>query len=134
VSCISRIRSRRYDATGQTLVALLIFMMLIITVTAAAAVITVTNIRANNGYANGEQSLMYAESGVENAIQQLQRDPAYTGETIAFPNGTATISVNGTSVKTITSLGTSDNHYRTVTSTVTDVDGVIHRSSWSETP
>jgi len=125
---------RPYDSAGQTVIALLLFMMLAIMVTTAAATITVTNIQANNGYAKGEQSLMYAESGIDEAMVRLGHDENYAGGTIAFANGTATISVSGTSVKTIISHGTSDNYHRTVTATVTVANGVINLTSWSETP
>lgn len=119
--------------SGQTLIALLLFMMLVIAVTAAAAVITITNIRAGNGYAQSEQALMYAESGIDNALLRLSRDPSYSGETLAFTHGSVTISVSGTAVKTIIAAGTSDAYRRTVTVTITEDNGVIHRTSWSET-
>jgi hypothetical protein len=120
--------------SGQTLVVLLIFMMLVIIVATAGAAITAINIRANNGFNAGEQSLRYAESGADIALQRLERDPSYTGETIAFQDGAATISVSGASVKTITSHGSSDNYYRTVTVTATITGGSIQRNTWSETP
>lgn len=118
---------------GQTLVALLIFMMVVIALTAIAATITIVNIRSNNAFADGQQALSYAESGAEDALIRLVRNPAYTGETITFPDGTATISVSGTTTKTIVSAGTSGNHRRTVTVTANYTNNVLAPTSWSET-
>src|SRR5690349_4800975 len=95
--------------SGQTIVALLIFMILIISISTMAAAITIMNIRSNNAISSGEQALDNAESGAENALRQLLRDPSYAGETVTFASGTATISVTGTTVKTIVSEGASDN-------------------------
>ncbi len=126
--------SRRiYNCAGQTVIALLLFMMLAIMVTTAAATVTITNIRANDQYTKGEQALMFAESGIDEALVRLTRDPDYAGGTIAFQDGTATISVSGTSVKTIISHGTNNNYHRTVTVTAA-VDGAVTVTSWSETP
>lgn len=118
---------------GQTLIALLIFMMVIITLTTVAATITIVNVRSNNAFADGQQALSYAESGAENALMRLMRNPAYTGETITFADGTVTISVSGTTSKTIVSEGTSGNHRRTVTVTADHINNVLAPTSWSET-
>ncbi|HEV7454473.1 MAG TPA: hypothetical protein VGO07_04395 [Candidatus Saccharimonadales bacterium] len=125
--------SARHES-GQTLIALLIFMMLIILVTTAAATITIINVRTNTAYATGEQALQNAESGADNAMQRLLRDPGYSGETIVFPNGTATISISGTTMKTITSQGANSNYRRTITATADYTNNVLTLNSWSETP
>ena len=125
--------SKQHEA-GQTLVALLIFMMLVITLATVAATITIVNIRSNSSFASGEQALANADSGAENALQRLLRDPTYTGETVSFANGAATISVTGTTGKTITSVGSIDNYQRTVTVTADYINNVLTVTSWSETP
>jgi hypothetical protein len=124
----------RHHESGQTIIALLIFMMLAIAVTTVAAMITITNIRTNNAYSGGEQALANAESGAENALQRLLRDPGYTGESLALPNGAATISISGASVKTIVSEGTVNNYHRTITVTASYTSNVLVPTSWSETP
>ena len=121
-------------SSGQTIIALLIFMLLIITLTTVAATITIINIRSNNGLAASEQALANAESGVENALQQLLHDPSYSGETLTLAHGTATINISGTTAKTIVSQGTVDSYYRTVTATATYTNTVLTVTSWSETP
>lgn len=120
--------------SGQTLIALLMFMMITIMLTTVAVTVTVINIQSNIAISNGQQALTYAESGAENALLQLLRDPDYTGETITHDNGTVTISVSGTTVKTIVSEGESGNHHRTVTVTASYIDNVLTPTEWSETP
>jgi hypothetical protein len=120
--------------SGQTAVALLIFMMVVITLTAVAATITIVNVRSNNALAGGEQALAYAESGAENALERLLRDPGYTGETMSFADGAATISISGTVAKTIVSEGTNGNQSRTVTVTASYTNNALAPTSWSETP
>jgi hypothetical protein len=120
--------------SGQTLVALLIFMMIVISLSSVAVAITITNIRSNNALAGGEQARLYAESGVEDALQRLLRDPGYAGETVLFANGTATINVSGTTTKTIVSEGVSGNYRRAVTVTADHTNNVLAPTSWSETP
>ncbi len=127
-------RGYLYNSSGQTLIALLMFMMLVIAVTAAAATITIINLRTNTAYATGEQAYGYAESGAEDALQRLLRDPSYAGGTVAFPNGTATINISGTTTKIITSQGTSNNYRRTVTVTADYTNNVLVLNTWSETP
>lgn len=121
-------------ASGQTLVALLIFMMVAITLTTAAAAITLINTQTNTVYATGEIALQIAESGAENAVQQLLRNPNYTGETMTIGNGTATITVSGTTTKTITSIGSLNNLARTVTVVESYSNNVLSETSWNETP
>ncbi len=126
--------TRSSNSSGQTVIALLIFMAMAIMVTTIAATITVINIRANNTYSSGEQALANAESGAEDALRRLLRDPTYAGQTVVFAEGTATISISGTTVKTIVSHGNSGDNYRTVTVTVSFIDNMLAVTSWSETP
>ncbi|HSX35446.1 MAG TPA: hypothetical protein VLH84_00765 [Patescibacteria group bacterium] len=127
-------RPSKNRQAGQTIIALLIFVMMSITITTAAATVTIINIRSNSASAGGEQALANADSGAENALQRLLRDPAYAGETVALANGTATISVSGTTMKTIVSRGISGSYRRTITVTTAVSGGVFTVASWSETP
>ena len=129
-----RTQHKPNSQSGQTAIALLIFMALVIALTSVAATITIVNIQSNNAVASGEQALAYAESGAEDALQRLLRDPNYSGETLTFISGTATISVSGTTVKTIVSEGTSNNHRRTITVTAGYTNNILTPTSWSETP
>jgi|GEM_PF-1346138 len=123
---------------GQTLIALLIFMMLTIVIGTTAAAVTIINTSANNRWVNGESALAAAETGAENAMMQLERNPSYTGETMNINStATATISVSGTTTKTITSVGAVSGvgiTKRTIVATVSYSSNIFTLTSWVETP
>jgi len=64
----------------------------------------------------------------------LNAPSTYTGETMTLAKGTATITVSGSSTKTIVSIGSSGRALRTITATVTVSGGNYALSTWSETP
>ena len=109
-------------------------MMLAITLTVTATVVVITNIRSSSVAQSGDIALSNAQAGVENALIRLERDSTYTGETMTLTNGTATITVSGTSPITVVSVGSYGNLVRTITATATVSGSVITLTSWSETP
>jgi hypothetical protein len=142
MKCTSRLANYQLrfanGEAGQTIIALLIFMMLAVLITTTAAMITVINSQTNTGYTSGELALQAAETGAENALLQLERDPTYTGETMTI-NGsaTATITVSGTTTLTITSLGTVagiGTYKRTVVVTASYSNNTFTVTNWAETP
>ncbi len=125
---------KKLNTSGQTLVALLIYMVIAMTITLAAVAVTIINIRANNSYSSGSLALEYAQDGVENAMIQLERNPSYTGETMSIGSGSATITVSGSGSLTISSVGSVGNYRRTVTATATYASNSLTLNSWAETP
>ena len=125
---------KRLNDSGQTLIALLIFMLVAMTITIASIAIAITNIRSNISYTSGEIAFNFASSGVENGLNQIQRNPSYTGSILTFTSGTATITVSGTSPYTIVSIGENGNFQRTITATAKIVNNNIVITNWSETP
>ena len=121
-------------SSGQTIIALLIFMMLAITLTLTATMVVVANIRSTSAVQNGEIALSNAQAGMENALIRLERSSTYTGETMTLTAGTATITVSGTSPVTVVSVGSYGNFVRTITATATITGGSVTLTSWSETP
>ena len=109
-------------------------MIVAMTITLGAVAVTIINIRSNTSYTNGEIALQNAQSGVENAMIRLERDPNYTGESMPTSSGSATITISGTSTKTIVSVGSIGNFKRTITATVTNTSSVYTLTSWIETP
>ena len=74
-----------------------------------------------------------AESGMENALLLLLRNPNYVGETLTVGTGTATITVTGNSTtKTITSIGRINNYLQTVEVIVTYNNTIMTITSWEE--
>src|ERR1035438_6680803 len=111
---------KRSNESGQTIIALLIFMLVAKTVTLAAIAIAITNIHSNNSFTSGELALQNAQSGVENALILLERNPSYSGGSMTLDNGTATITVSGSGTLNIVSVGAIGNFRRTITATATD--------------
>lgn len=117
---------------GQALVTLLIFMVVALIVTSAAIIIIFLNSLSSSKVIVGELAYYTAESGIENAILRLLRNPSYAGETLAVDQGTATITVTGTEPKTITSIGKLGNFTRTLQVQVGYTNNVLTISSWGE--
>jgi hypothetical protein len=128
----------RGSSQGQTLIALLIFMLLSILITTTAVTITVINTQGNNVGNFGDLARQAAETGAENAMLQLERDPTYTGETMDINNNTtATISVSGTTTRTITSVGAYagiGTYKRTIVVTATYSGLAFTVTNWVEAP
>jgi hypothetical protein len=123
-----------HKQSGQMLVALLSFMAVALTLTTAVTIVTLTNALTASKYSLGQDALAVAEAGADNALLRLERDPTYTGETLTVGSGTATITVSGTSPKTITSVGQSSTFRRTIVVTATQTNNVLAVTSWVETP
>lgn len=80
----------------------------------------------------GAVVLGYAESGVENAILRLLRDPNYTGEVLTVGSGTVTITVSGSNPATIFSQAVSGQIRRSLLVTVDDSNNELVITSWKE--
>jgi hypothetical protein len=119
---------------GQTLIALLMFMLLAITITITSVAITIINLQSGTALATGETALDNANVGAENAVLRLERDSTYAGETMTLASGTATITISGTTTKTIVSVGAVGSYRRTVTVVASNSGNIITPTSWSETP
>ncbi len=126
--------SRTTDQAGQTLVILVVFIVMSITLALSATAVVIINIRGDNAAQLGEQARANAETGIENALIQLERNPSYTGEAMTLNNGAATITVSGVSPVTIVSVGTDGAYTRTITATATISSNIVNLTSWSETP
>ena len=116
---------------GQALVTLLFFMVIGITITSAAVVVIVTNALSATRFEQGTDAYDIAESGAENALLRLLRNPFYTGETLPIGNGTATITVAN---NTIISSGSAafNNEIRTIQVNTVYNNGILTVTSWKE--
>ncbi len=111
---------------GQTLIMLLFFTLIGITVVTAAAFIIITNAKGSAKLQQSTVAYSIAQSGAENAMLQLLRNPAYQGEVMTIGDGTATIQVSSNSATfTITSTGQSGNFIKKVQVTGTYQNYVI---------
>lgn len=117
---------------GQALITLLVFALVAITVASAAIIILYVNTVSVSKFQSGISVYAISESGLENGLLRLIRDPQYLGETITVGSGSATITVNGSNPWTVTSVGRLGNFARTVSVVASESGGVYYFSSWKE--
>jgi hypothetical protein len=120
------------NQTGQALITLLFFIVIAVSITSAAVIIILVGSTAATKVQEGARVYYVAESGIENALLRLLRDPAYTGETMAVNDGTVTITVSGAPAYTITAVGTVGKHQKTIQATAQYSNGVLDVSNWKE--
>lgn len=120
--------------SGEVAIMLILIIVVLSTLTTAAVALAISTTRDTTTMTLGERSLMVAESGAENAILRLIRDPGYTGELVplSIGPGNATITVTGTSPYTILSVGTVGDLTRKVKVVVDKVEGKLIVVSWQE--
>ena len=122
---------KKRNKTGQALVTLLVFIAVATTITAAATTVTLITSQTTGKFAQGESALVIAQAGADNAILRLLRDPNYSGEAdLSIGSGTATINVEGSSVKTIIAEGKDGNFIRKIQVVGTFVNNTFTVSSW----
>lgn len=117
---------------GQTIVMLLVFMLIAITVTTAAIAIVILNSRASNLLQQGTVAYYVAESGAEDALMRLLRNPNFTGETLTVGTGTAVVTISGTTTKTILSTSTLGTYARKIQIIVGYNNNILTIQSWKE--
>jgi hypothetical protein len=120
---------------GQTLIILLVFMMVGITVITTSVMLSVTASLASGNQVNSWQAYDIAESGVEDSLMILLRNPFYTasGQTLTVGNGIATITVTDSGTgNLITSVGAVGNFRRTLQVTTDTTGGRLTVQSWRE--
>ena len=129
------IRKKIYHLqTGQALVTLLFFMIISIMITSAAVVLIIVNGKAITRLAQGTRAYYVAESGIENALLQVLRNPGYTSETLPVEDGVAYITVQASgSNYVITSEGVVGNYRRKIQVTYyLDIGSGSDIGSWEE--
>lgn len=123
-----------YNEKGQTLVLLLFFVVLAIMITTTAIIMLLVNSLSGTKVQQGTIGYYVAESGIENAVVRLLRNPNYTGETLTTPDGTVVIQVTGGSGNPyiITSQSTVGNFSRTIQVTATYNNTILSITNWKE--
>jgi type II secretory pathway component PulK len=116
---------------GQALVSLLMFVVVAMTVISTTITTVITNTRAASVEEQSIDAYYVAESGAENALMRLLRDPNYTGETLAVGVNNAIITVTGSR---ITSIGNVNNLTKKIQVDVSYNDNQMIITSWKEIP
>jgi len=104
----------RIKARGQALLTLLFFIIIALTVTSASVVMILVNSLSGTTYQQGTIAYEVAQSGADNALLRLLRDPTYTGETLPVGSGSAVITVTGSNPYVILSKGSVGNSLREI--------------------
>ena len=81
---------------------------------------------------NGIEAGQLADSGAENALLKLERDPSYSGEVYTLGNATVTVIVTGGTTKTINSTVVSGDFTRKVEVLANYTNNVLSVTSWKE--
>lgn len=117
---------------GHVLVTLLIIVVTSVIVSTAAVALMVGSTQETLQSQQGQETLLIAEAGLENALIRLLRNPNYTGETLAVGEGTAIVEVSGDQTKTIVSQAQLGNFTRKLEIIATYQDYVLEVISWKE--
>jgi len=129
------LKKNRY--TGQAMIAILLVLALAIIFINTAAVIYLTETDFSFNSRKSNEIYYNTESGLENAILQLLRQPNYSGESLTFDDSNVTINVTagpGGNQKTITATGKSNSNkfIRILTSIVEINNRLLNLVSWRE--
>lgn len=116
---------------GQALLTMLIFMTIGIMVLSAATIVLVTNIFGSVTAEQGLTAYYAAESGAEDGLLHVLRDPSVSGTLPSYAVGDARASVTITN-GTIVSVGTYGKAVRTVRIKTTNTNGIVSVTSWKE--
>ena len=117
---------------GQALITLLFFVLISLTITSGAIIIIIINSLSVSKSQEGTLAYYIAESGVENAMLRLLRDPNYAGETLIIGESTVIITVTGSNPKTAVAVGQNGNFKRTIQVDMNYNNGYYTISNWKE--
>lgn len=117
---------------GQAMVTLLFFVIIAITVTSGAVMISIANTQSAHELEQSFGALQVAESGAEEALLRLIRDPEYVGGTIAVGDGISSIVITGDTQKIATSSGKLGDITRSIQVQLQYDNNVLTLVSWKE--
>jgi len=117
--------------SGHTLVTILVFTVVALAVVTASvnAIITIT--RSTAVLERHIIVTQAAESGIENAILRLLRDPSYNGEILTINDITVIITLAGSDPKVISASSQYFGEKQTIEVTVTYNENRLTISSWN---
>lgn len=117
---------------GQSLVTLLVFMAIALSITSASMTVLLNSMESGTKYSDSLTASAISESGAENGLLRLARNPNYTGETLAVGEGNAVIQVNPGSPMTIVSIGKVSNNVKQNILEIVYNIGILNVVSWKE--
>lgn len=120
--------------SGQTMVMVILITVILMSVTTMAVAMIVTNAMSISREERGTHALEIAESGAQEGILRILRDPSVTvtGLNLDVDDGAATVDITGSGTKTITSEGVIDGYSRSIEAQVHLDAGQLVIDSWRE--
>jgi hypothetical protein len=128
-----RIQTKNLEQ-GQALVTLLFFMVIGGTIITSAALVIANSMLSGSTAEQSTSAYYAAESGVEDGLLRLLRNPSFTGPfTLTVGDGSVLTTVTGSGTnKTINAVGTSGTTVRKIQVQATTTNGQQSISSWQE--
>ena len=118
---------------GQILTSVIVFVAFGLSVIALSAILTIINLQNSMKNIESLNCLSFAESGVEEALLNLLRDPSYTGGTFSVDSAEVIVTVStNASVSTINSKAIYNGLRRWVVATASIENMELSLLSWSE--
>ncbi len=115
---------------GQVFITMLFFVIIGVTIISAETIVLFTNILSASTAEQGADAYYVAESGIEEALLQLNRNPGYAGGVLTVGGGNAVVQV-GSGI--ITATGTYANTIKKIqVETIKNNNGVLKIVSWKE--
>lgn len=117
---------------GNALLSTIFFALIAITIATASIVMISVSILSASKVQLTTEAYSVAESGTENAVLRLLRDPSYTGEVLSFDNGVSISTVSGSGPFTITTEGRVGSFVRTIEVQLGYTNNILSITSWKE--
>lgn len=112
---------------------LAVIVLVLSIITTAAVALSVSSLRDTTMLARGQEAYALAESGIDNAVLRILRNPSYTGEAnLSIGAGSVTIVVTGSNPYTIESTALLNGSTRRIRATLGSVAGALTLTSWEE--
>jgi hypothetical protein len=120
--------------SGQTIIILLFITIIGMTIIAATTMSIFQNMQASSVIEQGTDAYYVAESGIQEALVRMLRDPNYSGTPVGQPLsiGGGTVVISTSSGGIITAIGTYNNSVRKIQIKTVYNNGVITIQSWKE--
>jgi type II secretory pathway component PulK len=118
---------------GSALITLIFFSAIAVIITSATVIVLATNSLTTTKFQQGTKAYHLAESGAEDAILKILRDPNYSdSSTLSIDNATVTTTVSGVSTKTIVATATLLNFSRKIEVVGDYNNNIFTITSWKE--
>lgn len=117
---------------GQSMILLLFSVILSVAITTLAIMMLVINSGSVGVFETGVEAKQIAESGMEKALLELIRDPAYLGESYQMGEGQVNTTISGSNPKTINVSVTLGDSTKTVEVLANYTNNVLQVTSWKE--